>query len=101
MRRTKQPCARPPVMPGSEFYSQVKLHPSAFRRAGHSAVIGAGDAGVGIAPADEVERVVDIRPELSAEPFLDREHLANRNRFRFLRPSAHPIESRSGIAALI
>src|SRR5215831_9769284 len=68
------------IVPPSEFDGQVKLHLSALRRRSHSAVIGAGDAGIGAAPTDEVERVVDVHAELRVDPFLDWKRLAQRNR---------------------
>src|SRR5205807_2236223 len=79
----------------------IELHLSAFRRPGHSAVIGAGNAGVGIAPADEVERVVDVSAELRPKFFSERDRLSQGNRLGFLCPAAHPVQSWGGIAELI
>src|ERR1043166_4958261 len=80
---------------------EVHLDLPAFGRSRNSAVIGAGEAAVGIAPADEVVWVVDIHSELPVEPFFDRERLAQRERLGLLRESAHPVQSRSCVAKFI
>src|SRR5829696_7303591 len=79
-----------PALPAnstSEVDTEVQLHFSTFGRPGDSSVVGAGERAVGIVPADEVERVVDVHAKLSAQTLLDGEGLAQGNGLRLLRKS--------------
>src|SRR5262245_8767450 len=83
-----------------EFHAYVQLQGASGSSTRYAAEVSTGDACIRIVPANEIERILRVGANNSANPFRDCDALRDRDSLALLREATDPVQSSRGVSKL-